>query len=89
MPLLETLSSRHHVVSVRGSGARTFPGHGSDPVWEHGGGQGPLPQEVRHGKSDFPGHPALWHPLLDVLYPAGSHGKVRTQAHFEYVQHLF
>lgn len=74
--LPETLSSRHHVVPLGGPGARTFPGHGSDPVRDHGGGPCPLPQKVRHGQGHFPGHPALRHPLLDVLHPARSHREV-------------
>lgn len=81
-PSLETLRGRHHIVSVRGSGAGTFPGHGPDPVWDHGGGPGPLPQKVSHGQGHLPGHPAVWHPLLDVLYPARNYRKVRTQSYF-------
>lgn len=75
----ETLGRGHHFVSVRGSGPRAVPSHGADPVWEHGGGPRPLPQEVRHGKGHLSGHPSLWNPLLDVLHPAGNHRKVRTQ----------
>lgn len=78
MCVSETLSSRHHLLSVRGSGAWTVLGHGSHPVWDHGGGPGPLPQEVCHGEGHFPGHPGLWNPLLDVLHSARSHTEVRT-----------
>lgn len=75
---VETLSGRHHFLSVGGSGAGTLSGHGPDPVWHHGGGPGPLPQKVCYGQGHLSGHPGFWHPLLDVLYPAGSHREVRT-----------
>lgn len=75
----ETLGRGHHFVSVRGPGPRAFPGHGADPVWDHGGGPCPLPQEVCHGEGHLSGHPPLWNPLLDVLHPAGDHREVRRQ----------
>lgn len=75
-PLLETFGGGHHVVPLGGSGARTFPGHGPDPVRDHGGGPCPLPQEVRHGQGHLPGHPVIWNPLLDVLHPSRSHRQV-------------
>lgn len=78
---VETLSGRHHLVAVGGSGAGTLSGYGPDPVWDHGGGPGSLPQKVCHGQGHLPGHPGLRHPLLDVLHPASGHEEVRTWSH--------
>lgn len=78
MFLSETLGGRHHLVSVRGSSARTLSGHGVDSVWDDGCGPGSVPEKVRHGQSHLSSHPGVWDPFLDVLHSAWSHREVRS-----------
>lgn len=70
---------RHHLLAVGKPSARGFPGHGALPVQHHDHRPCALPPQDRAGQAHLPSYPGLWHPLLDVLHPAGRHPKVHPK----------